>query len=1486
MTTNIGFEQPRNTSKDPRARRAQALMTGTHSVLSELGVGTNSPDTALHLLKETAGAGLITERIQDSANAGAVEGKKSRGTLDNRSAVSDGDKMFALAGYGYVGDTNQYNVGGRIAIEVDGSVTDNTNVVKSRMEFLTGSGSSTSLTRALRIDGSQNVGIGNFASATAAGKLDVQGVIAISTEVSTPSQQAGIGKVYTKSDGKLYFISGDIGETELTADTDTTYSAGTLMDLSTTTFNVDLTEASEQAIANGDYILFLDGGATGTHAKENIADVATLFAGDGLTASAAVMAVNVDDSTIETSSDAIRIKDNGVTLAKMAGIARGKIIYGDASGDPAVLAVGDADQVLTTDGTDISWEDASGGGSGDITGVTIETDSGSGSKASDTEGSADFTLLGGSGVDVTNSSATITVAGEDATTSNKGVASFHSDNFSVSSGAVTIKDQGVLYAEIQNVSATDRILGRDSSGAGSIEEITPANLRTMINVADGAEVNESAFKTISVSGQDNVVADADADTLTFAAGTNVTITTTAASDTVTIAAADTNTMGSGFVLEDGDGTEVTVTENKEVKFIEGGGIDINWTDVSPGSDADPYDLTFTVADTTVDGDTGSTGITPGDTLTIAGGTNVTTAMSGDTLTITSTDTNTMGSGFVLEDGDGTEVTVTENKEVKFVEGGGIDIDWTDVSPGSDADPYDLTFTVSDTTVAGDSGSTGITPGDTLTIAGGTNVTTAMSGDTLTVNATDTNTMGSGFVLEDGGGTEVTVTENKEVKFIEGAGIGISWTDTSPGSDADPYDLTFTVANTTVAGDSGSTGITPGDTLTIAGGTNVTTSMSGDTLTVNATDTNTMGSGFVIEDGDGTEVTITENKEVKIVEGTGIDVNWTDVSPGSDADPYDLTISCDLEGTELKSTGETGGSKFLREDGDGTCSWQTVSGSGGMSNFFLEDGDGTEVEIGDAKEVKFVEGQGIDIDWTDVSTGSDADPYDLTFTCNLEGTELASTGESGGSKFLREDGDGTCSWQSISVTGMSSFFLEDGDGTEVEINNAKEVKFVEGGGIDINWTDTSTGSDGDPYDLTFTVADTTVDGDSGSTGITPGDTLTIAGGTNVTTAMSGDTLTITSTDTNTMGSGFVLEDGDGTEVTVTENQEVKFVEGGGIDINWTDTSPGSDADPYDLTFTVSDTTVAGDTGSTGITPGDTLTIAGGTNVTTAMSGDTLTITSTDTNTMGSGFVLEDGDGTEVTITENKEVKIVEGTGIDVNWTDTDNGTDGDPYDLTISCDLEGTELKSTGETGGSKFLREDGDGTCSWQTASGGSGDVEAGSTFTTAGVIMACNGDDKTIDEPGATLTTNGQAMTVSSAVQTSFAVDCGNRDGNGIWTFTTGTGDSGSAQNNQGMVKIIAQTSANASLFLGDTASDTKGGLKYKNNGDSMQLIANGNAVLELDSSKVVEFKIAAASKTGQGTADSDFMSQVEITPNRWLEVKIDGVQYFLPAFAASQFS
>lgn len=50
----------------------------------------------------------------------------------------------------------------------------------------------------------------------------------------------------------------------------------------------------------------------------------------------------------------------------------------------------------------------------------------------------------------------------------------------------TIDNDAVTYAKIQNVSATDRLLGRDSSGAGVIEEISPSSVRTMLGLATSA----------------------------------------------------------------------------------------------------------------------------------------------------------------------------------------------------------------------------------------------------------------------------------------------------------------------------------------------------------------------------------------------------------------------------------------------------------------------------------------------------------------------------------------------------------------------------------------------------------------------------------------------------------------------------------------------------------------------------------------------------------------------------------------------------------------------------------------------------------------------------------------------------------------------------------------------------------------------------------------------------------------------------------------
>jgi hypothetical protein len=62
--------------------------------------------------------------------------------------------------------------------------------------------------------------------------------------------------------------------------------------------------------------------------------------------------------------DTAHIADNQVTVAKIEDIARGSIIYGNASAASAELTKGSANYVLTSDGTDIAWAAA---GSGAVT---------------------------------------------------------------------------------------------------------------------------------------------------------------------------------------------------------------------------------------------------------------------------------------------------------------------------------------------------------------------------------------------------------------------------------------------------------------------------------------------------------------------------------------------------------------------------------------------------------------------------------------------------------------------------------------------------------------------------------------------------------------------------------------------------------------------------------------------------------------------------------------------------------------------------------------------------------------------------------------------------------------------------------------------------------------------------------------------------------------------------------------------------------------
>jgi hypothetical protein len=111
---------------------------------------------------------------------------------------------------------------------------------------------------------------------------------------------------------------------------------------------LDLQNLSDTAIAVGsDALVFKD--ADGFAKTDTIADLATAMAGNGLAASSGVFAVGVDDSSIELSSDALRVKAQGITNAMLADDAVGA----DELAANAVVNASVVDGALKADKLDI-----------------------------------------------------------------------------------------------------------------------------------------------------------------------------------------------------------------------------------------------------------------------------------------------------------------------------------------------------------------------------------------------------------------------------------------------------------------------------------------------------------------------------------------------------------------------------------------------------------------------------------------------------------------------------------------------------------------------------------------------------------------------------------------------------------------------------------------------------------------------------------------------------------------------------------------------------------------------------------------------------------------------------------------------------------------------------------------------------------------------------------------------------------------------------
>ena len=129
---------------------------------------------------------------------------------------------------------------------------------------------------------------------------------------------------------------GDNGIHKVTIDNIAAKFAGDGLAASAAVISLDINELSTAGIASGDYIAFSDEGAAGDPTrKESIDDVATLFAGSGLTATNAVIAVDtLNQDTTGTAANATHVlvtdnedtdEENLITFVEGATSATGNV---------------------------------------------------------------------------------------------------------------------------------------------------------------------------------------------------------------------------------------------------------------------------------------------------------------------------------------------------------------------------------------------------------------------------------------------------------------------------------------------------------------------------------------------------------------------------------------------------------------------------------------------------------------------------------------------------------------------------------------------------------------------------------------------------------------------------------------------------------------------------------------------------------------------------------------------------------------------------------------------------------------------------------------------------------------------------------------------------------------------------------------------------------------------------------------------------------
>ena len=255
----------------------------------------------------------------------------------------------------------------------------------------------------------------------------------------------------------------------------------------------------ELAYTHGNDKLFIgDGSTVKVIGGKSFNDIIDHTAGT-LTASSAIIVDSnkaIDDLIIgnnATTGGSLQIKEgtnNGThhVQLKSPNSLSGNVEFTLPSAD------GSAGQFLKTNGSGtLSFDTISSQ-------FTLAADSGSNDAFSTGE---TLTFAGGEGIDTTVSNNQITIAGEDATTSNKGIASFNTADFAVSSGDVTIKAGGVTNTQLAGSIANAKLanssvtIGSDSIALGGTQ--TDLNGITSLDV-DNITIDANTVSTTNSNG--------------------------------------------------------------------------------------------------------------------------------------------------------------------------------------------------------------------------------------------------------------------------------------------------------------------------------------------------------------------------------------------------------------------------------------------------------------------------------------------------------------------------------------------------------------------------------------------------------------------------------------------------------------------------------------------------------------------------------------------------------------------------------------------------------------------------------------------------------------------------------------------------------------------------------------------------------------------------------------------------------------------------